>query len=40
VLLAEANALTQAIKVTQTINKQTFLLDLLRNNIQMDMKLQ
>ena len=39
VLLAEANALTQAIKVTQTINKQTFLLDLLRGNIQIDLKL-
>ena len=38
VLLAEANALAQAIKVTQTVNKQTFLLDILTDNLVMDIK--
>ena len=37
VLLAEANALIGAIKTTQTINKQTFLLDILTDNLDMDL---
>lgn len=35
VLLAESGALIDAIKKTQTINKQTFLLDILQNNLTM-----
>lgn len=40
VLLAEANALVQAIKTTQTISKQTFLLDMLNGALEIDFKLQ